>query len=181
MTAGSDPWEVDRPLSLEAARAAIAASFPGIDVRGLVHLGSGWEFDAFLTGDGRVFRFPRRAECGDLFESERRTLELVTRFLPRGVAVPAVELVSGPTPEFPYPIAGHRFIAGAAADEVDAELLPTLVCDLGATRLGICSEPRCENVFVDTSPNQSRRYCSDRCSSRANVAAFRARQKAAAQ
>ena len=58
--------------------------------------------------------------------------------------------------------------------------LANLVCDLGATRLGICSEPRCDNVFVDTSPNQSRRYCSDRCSSRANVAAFRARQKAAA-
>jgi predicted RNA-binding Zn ribbon-like protein len=30
---------------------------------------------------------------------------------------------------------------------------------------------------VDTSPNQSRRYCSDRCSSRANVAAYRARQR----
>ena len=58
--------------------------------------------------------------------------------------------------------------------------LATLVCDLGATRLGTCSEPRCDHVFVDTSPNQSRRYCSDRCSSRANVAAFRARQKAAA-
>ena len=57
--------------------------------------------------------------------------------------------------------------------------LANLVCDLGATRLGICSEARCDNVFVDTSPNQSRRYCSDRCSSRANVAAFRARQKAA--
>ena len=38
----------------------------------------------------------------------------------------------------------------------------------------------CTNVYVDTSPNQSRRYCSDRCSSRANVAAYRARQKAAA-
>ena len=58
--------------------------------------------------------------------------------------------------------------------------LANLVCDLGATRLGICSEARCDNVFVDTSPNQSRRYCSDRCSSRANVAAYRARQKAAA-
>ena len=58
--------------------------------------------------------------------------------------------------------------------------LANLVCDLGATRLGICSEPRCDKVFVDTSPNQSRRYCSDRCSSRANVAAFRARQNAAA-
>ena len=58
--------------------------------------------------------------------------------------------------------------------------LATLVCDLGATRLGVCHASPCTHVFVDTSPNQSRRYCSDRCSSRANVAAYRARQKAAA-
>lgn len=57
--------------------------------------------------------------------------------------------------------------------------LSTLVCDLGATRLGVCDASPCTQVFVDTSPNQSRRYCSDRCSSRANVAAYRARQKAA--
>lgn len=56
--------------------------------------------------------------------------------------------------------------------------LSTLVCDLGATRLGVCDASPCRSVFVDTSPNQSRRYCSDRCSSRANVAAYRARQKA---
>jgi len=55
--------------------------------------------------------------------------------------------------------------------------LSTLVCDLGATRLGVCDASGCESVFVDTSPNQSRRYCSDRCSSRANVAAYRARQR----
>ena len=55
--------------------------------------------------------------------------------------------------------------------------LSTLVCDLGATRLGVCDASGCDNVFVDTSPNQSRRYCSDRCSSRANVAAYRARQR----
>jgi predicted RNA-binding Zn ribbon-like protein len=58
--------------------------------------------------------------------------------------------------------------------------LATLVCDLGATRLGVCHANPCTHVFVDTSPNQSRRYCSDRCSSRANVAAYRARQRAAA-
>jgi hypothetical protein len=58
--------------------------------------------------------------------------------------------------------------------------LATLVCDLGPARLGVCSAARCANVFVDTSPNQSRRYCSDRCSSRANVAAYRARQRTAA-
>ena len=58
--------------------------------------------------------------------------------------------------------------------------LSTLVCDLGATRLGVCDATPCTHVFVDTSPNRSRRYCSDRCSSRANVAAYRARQRAAA-
>jgi predicted RNA-binding Zn ribbon-like protein len=55
--------------------------------------------------------------------------------------------------------------------------LSTLVCDLGATRLGVCDASSCTNVFVDTSPNRSRRYCSDRCSSRENVAAYRARQR----
>jgi predicted RNA-binding Zn ribbon-like protein len=58
--------------------------------------------------------------------------------------------------------------------------LATLVCDLGPNRLGVCQAPPCANVFVDTSPNQSRRYCSERCSSRSNVAAYRARQKAVA-
>jgi predicted RNA-binding Zn ribbon-like protein len=56
--------------------------------------------------------------------------------------------------------------------------LAMLVVDFGPTRLGICSSDRCHNAFVDTSPNRSRRYCSDRCSSRANVAAYRARRKA---
>lgn len=58
--------------------------------------------------------------------------------------------------------------------------LATLVCDLGPDRLGVCCAPHCTDVFVDTSPNRSRRYCSDRCSSRTNVAAFRARQRAVA-
>ncbi len=58
--------------------------------------------------------------------------------------------------------------------------LANLVCDLGPSRLGLCAASPCTNVYVDTSPNQSRRYCSDRCSSRANVAAYRARQRAVA-
>jgi len=79
----------------------------------------------------------------------------------------------------------HMHVANRAASVAELLIgeslmgLANLVCDLGATRLGICSESRCESVFVDTSPNQSRRYCSDLCSSRANVAAYRARQKAA--
>lgn len=59
--------------------------------------------------------------------------------------------------------------------------LAMLVVDFGPTRLGVCAADKCDNVFVDTSPNKSRRYCSDRCSSRANVAAYRARRKADAR
>jgi predicted RNA-binding Zn ribbon-like protein len=58
--------------------------------------------------------------------------------------------------------------------------LAMLIVDFGPSRLGTCSADRCDNVFVDTSPNTSRRYCSERCSSRANVAAYRARRKAGA-
>lgn len=44
-------------------------------------------------------------------------------------------------------------------------------------RLGICDADDCDDVVVDLSKNRSRRYCSATCSSRVNVAAFRARQR----
>lgn len=80
----------------------------------------------------------------------------------------------------------HIHVANKAASVADLLIgesllgLANLVCDVGPTRLGVCAAAPCANVYVDTSPNQSRRYCSERCSSRANVAAYRARQKAAA-
>lgn len=54
-----------------------------------------------------------------------------------------------------------------------------LVGRYGWTRLGICGATDCQDVFVDTSRNSSRRYCSDTCASRASVAAYRARQRGA--
>ena len=74
--------------------------------------------------------------------------------------------------------------SAAVSDLLIAEMLlglATLVCDLGPTRLGVCSAAPCRQAYLDTSPNRSRRYCSDRCSSRANVAAYRARQRAGAR
>jgi predicted RNA-binding Zn ribbon-like protein len=55
--------------------------------------------------------------------------------------------------------------------------LAAVVAEHGADRLGRCLEPRCSRAFLDTSSNRSRRYCSARCASRANVAAYRARRK----
>jgi predicted RNA-binding Zn ribbon-like protein len=57
--------------------------------------------------------------------------------------------------------------------------LAIVLADLGTDRFGVCCGSNCASVFVDTSPNRSRRYCCERCSSRANVAAYRARRKAA--
>jgi predicted RNA-binding Zn ribbon-like protein len=49
--------------------------------------------------------------------------------------------------------------------------------ELGVDRLGICQSSPCRNAYVDTTTNHSRRYCSDRCATRANVAAYRARKR----
>jgi predicted RNA-binding Zn ribbon-like protein len=44
-------------------------------------------------------------------------------------------------------------------------------------RLGICSAPACDRVFVDLSRNGSRRFCSTACQNRVKAAALRARQR----
>src|SRR6266536_3551044 len=58
--------------------------------------------------------------------------------------------------------------------------LATLVCDYGVTRSGVCRAAGCECVYVDVSRNAQRRFCSEACANRTNVAAFRARARNAA-
>ncbi|MGY1827513.1 MULTISPECIES: CGNR zinc finger domain-containing protein [unclassified Blastococcus] len=55
--------------------------------------------------------------------------------------------------------------------------LSQVVVQHGWQRLGVCSAEGCDDVYVDTSRNASRRYCSNTCASRSTVAAYRARQK----
>src|SRR4051812_15238569 len=79
------------------------------------------------------------------------------------------------------PAALHIHVANKAASVADLLIgesllgLATLVCALGPPRLGVGAAASCTNVYVDTPPTQPRRYCSERCSSRENVAAYRAR------
>ena len=65
-----------------------------------------------------------------------------------------------------------KYAAGAAMG------LAVRLTELGIERFGICQAAPCQGVFIDTSANRSRRYCSDRCMNRSNVTAFRARQAA---
>lgn len=55
--------------------------------------------------------------------------------------------------------------------------LASVIVHWGWERLGVCRADECADVFVDTSRNKSRRYCAPSCSTRMNVAAFRARHK----
>lgn len=67
-----------------------------------------------------------------------------------------------------------RFITGAVMG------LATVLTQFGPDRLGRCGLACCTGVFVDTSPNGSRRYCSEQCANRANVTAFRFRRRTGA-
>jgi predicted RNA-binding Zn ribbon-like protein len=77
----------------------------------------------------------------------------------------------------------HLHYARPDADAVEqltttvAMGLSQVVVQHGWQRLGVCSAEGCGNVYVDTSRNASRRYCSNTCSSRSTVAAYRARQR----
>jgi predicted RNA-binding Zn ribbon-like protein len=58
--------------------------------------------------------------------------------------------------------------------------LASVIRDHGLERLQVCAATGCSRVFVDTSRNRSRRYCNPEiCGNRTNVAAYRARRRAA--
>jgi len=142
---------------------------------------------------GREWLQPK-LESADLAPLQRLQGQLRTVFETSAASEPELvvmmvnELLAS-YPVSPY-IAGHdqeswhlhvSELGSSVSANITAECLmglAMLIVDVGATRLGVCSEDRCNNVFVDTSPNASRRYCSERCASRANVAAYRARRKA---
>ncbi|WP_305784911.1 CGNR zinc finger domain-containing protein [Symbioplanes lichenis] len=79
----------------------------------------------------------------------------------------------------------HMHVTGRGAS-VSAEYLAGAVwglsvwlCEYGSARFGICADDRCGNVYLDTSSNNCRRFCSERCATRSHVAAHRARKRAA--
>lgn len=47
----------------------------------------------------------------------------------------------------------------------------------GIERLLACAAEPCRDVYIDTSRNRSRRFCSNRCANRYNVQAFRSRRQ----
>jgi predicted RNA-binding Zn ribbon-like protein len=141
----------------------------------------------------------RRATDADVtrFRSVRARLRAVFEAADTGDETLAVDLLNSLLLEFPVSpqISGHDYrddngrplwhmhladhpsnvTAGYAA--IAAMGLAFHLTEQGADRLGLCQAAPCRNAYLDTSTNRSRRYCSDRCATRANVAAYRARKR----
>lgn len=67
----------------------------------------------------------------------------------------------------------HLTQGGSVADQYAAGAAMGMAAHLaraGTGRFGICRAGCCEGVFIDTSSNGSRRYCSGRCASRRLIA-----------
>jgi predicted RNA-binding Zn ribbon-like protein len=73
----------------------------------------------------------------------------------------------------------HPIEAGLALSwtAICATGLATALDSEYADRLGVCSADSCDRVFVDTSRNGTRRFCSAACQNRIKAAAFRQRQQ----
>jgi predicted RNA-binding Zn ribbon-like protein len=75
----------------------------------------------------------------------------------------------------------HLTQGGSVADQYAAGAAMGMAAHLaqaGTEPFGTCQAASCQGVFIDTSSNGSRRYCSGRCASRANVTALRERRRA---
>ncbi|AXK31484.1 zf-CGNR multi-domain protein [Streptomyces armeniacus] len=150
-----------------------------------------------LFGPGQ--QAARRATDADVtrLRGVRTRLRAVFGAASEGDEVRAVDLLNSLLMEFPTSpqISGHEYLddqgrprwhmhladhpanatAGYAATACMG--LAFSLTELGVDRLGICQAHPCRNAYLDTSTNRSRRYCSDRCATRANVAAYRARKR----
>jgi predicted RNA-binding Zn ribbon-like protein len=141
----------------------------------------------------------RRATEADVtrFRSVRGRLRAVFTAADAGDETQAVDLLNSLLLEFPVNpqtsghdhrdedgrpkwhmhLADHPSNATAGYAAIAAMGLAFHLTEYGVDRLGLCQATPCRNAYLDTSTNRSRRYCSDRCATRANVAAYRARKR----
>ncbi|WP_228079273.1 CGNR zinc finger domain-containing protein [Streptomyces profundus] len=155
--------------------------------------------DAVRALFGEAQHAARRAGEGDVtrLRGVRGRLRAVFTAAHEGEEVRAVDLLNALLLEYPASpqISGHDYLDEAGRPRWHLHLaehpsnatagyaaiacmgLAFQLTDLGVNRLGICEAAPCRNAYIDTSTNRSKRYCTDRCATRANVAAYRARKR----
>ncbi|MER7729638.1 CGNR zinc finger domain-containing protein [Streptomyces erythrochromogenes] len=159
--------------------------------------------DAVRALFGASQQMARRVTDTDItrFRNVRGRLRAVFEAADGGDHVLAVDLLNSLLMEFPVSpqVSGHETLdddgrpdwhihlaehpsnASAGYAAMAAMGLAFALTEHGPDRLGLCQAAPCRNAYLDTSTNRSRRYCSDRCATRANVAAYRARKRLEAE
>ncbi|MGI5213187.1 CGNR zinc finger domain-containing protein [Plantactinospora sp. CA-290183] len=142
-----------------------------------------WMGDEVTERDVTVFRRAQK-RLRDVFEfgSSGRDAEAVAELNALLEAFPVQPRISG------HDANSWHMHATSRGASVSAEFLAGAVwglsvwlCEYGAGRFGVCADDRCGNVYLDTSSNCCRRFCSERCATRSHVAAHRARKRAAVE
>lgn len=133
-------------------------------------MGATWEEAAsfcFVAAELReVFA---AVDAGHVDEAAR----LVNAMLVRTGARPELEKHDGAPWHLHFHAANRSLVDGWAAGCATG-----LAVVLGGElydRLGVCTAPRCDRVYVDVSRNGTKRFCSVSCQNRVKTAAFRAR------
>lgn len=116
-----------------------------------------------------------RASLREVLETDDqdRACEIVNRILAEHGATPRVSTHSG-EPHLHFEPIGKSISSWLGA--ITAMGLATVIIENGVDRFGVCGASNCEDVYIDTSRNRSRRHCSTTCSTREAVAAYRARK-----
>jgi predicted RNA-binding Zn ribbon-like protein len=118
-----------------------------------------------------------RARLRDCWESQNAA-EMLQKLNPLlgEINVKVQTEIIGATPALRFEIPPGASILQRLSFEC-ARGIFTTVENYGIERLRSCAAEPCRDVFVDTSRNNTRRFCSERCANRYNIAAFRDRQK----
>jgi predicted RNA-binding Zn ribbon-like protein len=103
----------------------------------------------------------------------RRQTDLVNGLLAGATTSVRVSLHDGRGPHLHYITGTEDPVARISAAVAGG--LAVALCGAGGSRLGRCDREGCATVYVDTSRNGRRRFCSLACANRVNVAAHRAR------
>lgn len=119
----------------------------------------------------------RLAACFGDQEVEARC-HAINLLMSEAASRPRISLHDGSPPHLHYGSPEGGQLAHLRAITVAG--LAYVVCFGGPDRLGRCHRDGCELVFVDTSRNGQRGYCSARCGNNAAVARHRERRRAGA-
>ena len=172
----------DTNLSLQALAALVNTRDPDTlaTVADLDELCTRWQWSGSRTHDRdelEQVRGVRDRLAGFWGADEASVVSLLNALLAEGRALPQLVRHDGfdwhihATPaEAPLAVRLTVEYAMAMIDVVRAKELD---------RLGYCAADDCDDVVIDLSRNRSKRFCESGCGNRTNVAAYRARLRAA--